>query len=139
MPDIQFFLDNVDFSLRNTEVLTDWLIQLARNEGKNIDEVNVILVSDDRLLEINREFLKHDYYTDIITFQNEGKELSGEIYISVDRVKENSKTNDIVADEEFHRVLAHGFLHMLGYKDKSDEEKMIMRSKEDFYLNLRPI
>ena len=139
MPDIHLFLDDVEFSLTDKEATFDWLLDLVRNEKRKINDVNIILTSDENLLKINQDFLKHDYFTDIITFQNEGEEISGEIYISIDRVSENAKSNNISIEEELHRVFAHGLLHMCDYKDKSDEDKLEMRSREDFYLNLRPV
>ena len=139
MPEIHLFLDDVEFSLTDEKATFDWLQDLVNNEKRNLNDVNIILTTDEKLLKINQDFLKHDYFTDIITFQDEGEEISGEIYISIDRVSENAKSNISSMEVELHRVFAHGFLHMCGYKDKSEEDKFEMRSKEDFYLNLRPI
>ena len=98
---------------------------------KRIGKITYYLISDDELLEINRKHLDHDYYTDIITFDySTERKLEGEIYISVDRVKDNGE----VFLEELIRVLSHGVLHMLGYKDKSDSEKVIMRTKENEWI-----
>lgn len=139
MPDIHLFLDDVKYSLNDEDASLNWLKDLAKRELRTIDDVNIILTSDEKLLQINRDFLKHDFYTDIITFQNEGENLSGEIYISIDRVRENAETCNTTIDNELHRVMAHGLLHMIGYKDKLSHEKATMRKKEKFYLNLRPI
>ena len=95
-------------------------------------------MSDDGLLKINKEFLQHDYYTDIITFQNDTEDISGEIYISIDRVEDNAKAVGTTFENELNRVMVHGVLHLMGYGDKSAEEEAVMRQKEDFYLTLRP-
>jgi rRNA maturation RNase YbeY len=99
--------------------------------------VAIVFVSDERLLEMNKKYLKHDYYTDILTFPKDTYGVSGELYISIDRVKENAILEEVELKDEVHRVMAHGLLHLLGYNDKSDEEKMKMRDREVFYLNLR--
>ena len=137
MPKIHFFVDELDYSLEGEKLIRSWLTKLVKAEEKEIDEVNIIITSDEGLLKINQEFLKHDFYTDIITFQNEGELLSGEIYISLDRVRENALTNEVEVSSELHRVMAHGMLHMAGYGDKTPNEKKVMRAREDFYLNLR--
>ena len=137
MSAISFFTDDIDFKLENQNAVSEWLWDIVRNEGGKITSVTYVFVSDERLLEINRQFLNHDYYTDIITFQEEEGLVSGEIYISVDRVRENAAELGFSFDNELHRVLSHGLLHMLGYNDTSDEQKQTMRSREDFYLTLR--
>jgi len=139
MSEVMFFSDEVDFSLENEKDVSDWMIQIANSEEKILSDLNVIFTSDDKLLKINKDFLDHDYYTDIVTFQNVEGEINGEIYISVDRVKENAEENKVGFVTELHRVMAHGILHMAGYGDKSNEEIKAMRSKEDFYINLRPV
>ena len=94
--------------------------------------------SDEHLLEMNRSYLEHDYYTDIITFDYvEENVVSGDLFISIDRVRDNAKTLGQSVREELHRVMVHGLLHLLGYHDKSKEEQVEMRSKEDYYLTLR--
>ncbi len=137
MANISFFSDNVEFSLSNETGLCSWLNDLAKNEGQVIEELNVVFVSDDKLLEMNKQFLGHEYYTDIITFPNEGDGISGELYISIDRIRDNALKEKVDLIDEAHRVIAHGVLHLLSYDDKSDEDKIRMRSREDFYLNLR--
>jgi rRNA maturation RNase YbeY len=137
MANISFFSDNVEFSLSNETGLCSWLNDLAKKEGEQIDELNVIFVSDNKLLEMNKQFLNHDYYTDIITFPNKGDGISGELYISIDRVRDNAIKEKVEFVDEVHRVIAHGLLHLLSYDDKSDEDMKRMRSLEDFYLNLR--
>ena len=106
-------------------------------EQKQIKDVNVVLVSDERLLEINRQYLNHDYYTDIITFQYPipSPLISGDLFISVDRVLENSQQLKIDFAKEFARVVIHGVLHLCGYRDKRAVDKKLIRQKEDFYLD----
>ena len=137
MAEISFFSDNVTFELSNQEGVRKWLFDLSSEEGFVIDNLNVVFVSDEKLLEMNVQFLGHDYYTDIITFPVESKKISGELYISAERVRENAAKENIDFLEETHRVIAHGLLHLLGYNDKSEVEIAIMREREVFYLNLR--
>ena len=139
MSEILFFSDEVDFSLEKESVVESWIRLIGEKENCPIADLNIIFTSDENLLQINKDFLQHDYYTDIITFQNTPDSIDGEIYISIERVEENAKENDAEFLSELHRVIAHGVLHMTGYGDKTDEEKKTMRSREDFYLNLRPV
>lgn len=134
---ISFFSDEVEFLISNERGVTSWLTQVVADEKELLSDLNVIFMSDEKLLGINKQFLKHDFYTDVITFPNYGEVLSGEIYISIDRVKENAQDLKAEFIDELHRVILHGLLHILGYKDKSDNEVVEMRSKEEFYLNLR--
>ena len=130
---IEYFSEGVVFELRNPLKISDWLISVAENEGNNIERINIIFCTDAHLLNLNQTFLGHDYYTDILTFPfNNPRGLEGDIYISIDRVKENSRNNSY--EKELHRVMVHGLLHLLGYEDNSDDEKLAMRAKEDFYL-----
>ena len=138
MAAISFFSDGVEFVLSNEEEVRDWLFNLAKTEEKKLTEVDVVFVSDDNLLEMNKKFLQHDFFTDILTFPNDGPGISGELFISIDRVRENAITEKTDFIEELHRVIAHGFLHLFGYDDKSETEKLEMRARELFYLNLRP-
>ena len=120
------------------EVLTKWIENCCSNEGFDLSELNIICCSDDYLIEINKSYLQHDYYTDIITFDLSEEEglIEGELYISIDRIRDNAEQISVPFDRELHRVIIHGVLHLLGYKDKSDEDQKIMRSKEDAYLSL---
>ena len=108
------------------------------SEGKKPGEINYIFCDDEYLLQVNREYLKHDYYTDVITFDYvKGKTISGDIFVSLQRIFDNAQTLSKDFESEFFRVLAHGLLHICGYKDKTEEEIAEMRSKEDYYLNKR--
>ncbi|MCV6628543.1 MAG: rRNA maturation RNase YbeY [Flavobacteriaceae bacterium] len=109
-----------------------WIEKLIDSEQKDLGELSFIFTSDKDLLRINQQYLNHDYYTDIITFDYvSGTCISGDIYISIDRVKENAKEFDVDFYQELQRVIAHGILHLCGYKDKSEEELMVMRAKEN--------
>ena len=132
------FYSECDFELRNTQPIIDWIQITAKQEGKQVVEINFIFCDDEYLHKINLEFLDHDTYTDIITFDySVGDELISEIYISVERVKENAHDYSDCFEEELQRVLIHGVLHLCGYKDKGEEERAIMRKKENYYLSLR--
>ncbi|AZI66991.1 rRNA maturation RNase YbeY [Kaistella daneshvariae] len=114
-----------------------WLNELISLEGKKTGKINYIFCSDDGLLKVNQDYLQHDYYTDIITFDYvKGKNISADIFVSLPRIFDNAEKLAKNFNQEFHRVLAHGILHLCGYKDKSEEEINKMRQKEDFYLNL---
>lgn len=133
---IQFFFENIapiEIDSRTTE----WLGELINHEGKKLGKINYIFLSDEGLLKVNQDFLNHDYYTDVITFDYvKGKTISADIYVSLPRISENAMTLSKDFTSELNRVLAHGILHLCGYKDKTDEQQMEMRNKEDFYLNI---
>lgn len=132
------FHSDCDFELKNQEQITDWMLATAKEEGKHIGALNYIFCDDEYLHRINVEFLNHDTYTDIITFDYcVGDELISDVYVSVERVKENAENFSPSFEEELHRVLIHGLLHLCGYKDKTEEESGIMRTKENYYLSLR--
>lgn len=121
-----------DFSLNNEQAFTDWLSVVIVSEKKNEGEINYIFCDDEYLHKINVEYLNHDTLTDIISFDyTVGNEISGDIFVSVERVEDNAKDFNVSFDEELKRVLAHGILHYCGYKDKSDADAELMRSKED--------
>ena len=111
---------------------------LFKKEGSMLRSLNVIFCTDDALLVINRDFLNHDYYTDIITFpiNKDKSSVEAELYISIDRVKENAKEGNVSFKEELHRVIFHGCLHLVGYNDKSSQQIKEMREREDHYLRL---
>lgn len=122
----------------NPEFLFSWFGAVSEAEHKVLGAVSVIFCSDDYLLEMNREHLDHDYYTDIITFDySQGDVVSGDLFVSVDRVRDNAQNLDVGFLDELHRVCVHGLLHLCGYKDKSDNDEIVMRSKEDEMLELR--
>ena len=134
-----FFHSECEFELENIQERGGWIESTIARENKETGALNYIFCSDEYLLEKNREFLNHDTYTDIITFDYcVGDIVNGDIFISVDRVKENSDTFNVGFNDELDRVLIHGALHLIGYQDKTEEEQKQMRSKEDFYLSLRP-
>lgn len=135
---IQFFNEDIDFSLENKTETIQWLNKISTNSNKEIEGINYIFCSDDYLLNINKEHLDHDYYTDIITFdlsEDESK-IESDIFISIDRVRENTTTNQTIFNTELHRVIVHGLLHLLGFNDKTEKQKTIMRNKEDACLSL---
>ena len=127
-----------DFILEDTENVSRWISEVILVENCREGEINYIFCSDDYLHKINLDFLGHDTLTDIISFDyTVGKELHGDIYISVDRVKENASDFKVSFNDEMSRVMIHGVLHYCGYKDKSEDDKKEMRSKENHYLSRR--
>ena len=136
MATINFHLIESNFSLRERTRLKKFISQLFKMEKKGLERLDYIFCSDSYLLEINRKFLNHDFYTDILTFDlsNNPKLTIGEIYISVDRVKENAMELSNSFKEEIHRVIFHGALHLCGYKDKLKADILIMRQMENRYL-----
>ena len=133
---INYFYET-DFELSDENYITNWIQKGVELHQGSITEINYIFCDDEYLLEINKQYLDHDYYTDIITFDNSvGKKLESDIFISVDRVGDNAKELSIEFKQELHRVIIHGILHLLGYKDKSPEEEKQMRKLEDEALAL---
>jgi rRNA maturation RNase YbeY len=129
---IYFFFQN-RVHLRNRKQLKKFIASIFIREGKTLESLNYIFCSDPELRSINRQYLKHDYFTDIVTFglSEKGKAVEGEIYISVDRVRDNAKFLEVSLTEELHRVIFHGALHLCGYRDKSKKEIQAMRQQED--------
>lgn len=136
MATIQFFFHNKAPFLRERRKLKIFIKNIFKREKTQLNSLIYIFCSDEYLLDINREFLKHDYYTDIITFDLSSSldKVDGEVYISYDRVKENAKSEGVSFKQELHRVIFHGALHLSGYKDKRKNESETMRSKEEEYL-----
>ena len=133
---IEFFSET-DFELQDQNKLNNWISRIIQNEGCEEGDITYIFCDDTYLLNLNQQFLDHDTLTDIISFDNSlGKQIHGEIYISVERVKENAKTYNVSFENELSRVIIHGILHYCGYKDKTDEEAQLMRSKENDALQL---
>ncbi|MBR1872655.1 MAG: rRNA maturation RNase YbeY [Bacteroidales bacterium] len=136
---VRYFFEDTDFKFKPRALNNLWLKTVAQSEVRHLGAVNIIFCSDNYILDVNRRFLYHDYFTDVITFDYcEGKTLSGDIFISVDSVRENAITYGAASfDEELSRVIVHGLLHLIGYDDHTDEQQRIMRSKENYYLELR--
>lgn len=126
------FAFQTNCSLKKRTILKQWIKTIVENNKKEVGEISYIFCSDEQLLEINKEFLNHDYYTDIITFDySETDVVFGDLFISIERIKDNAKTLKTSYQEELHRVIIHGVLHLLGYKDKTEEESENMRKLED--------
>jgi probable rRNA maturation factor len=135
---VRFFYQCGKFSFPNRNKLKAFLQRLFKREGKALENLNIIFCTDDGLLEINRRFLQHDYYTDIITFPLSAKNqpIEAELYISIERIKDNAKTGQVSFQSELHRVIFHGCLHLTGYNDKSSQQIKKMREAENRYLRL---
>lgn len=131
---VQFLSQSIKFSLRKKNSVKKSILALIRKEKKKAGKINFIFCSDEFLLSLNKKFLKHNTLTDIVTFQYPAKKLSGEIFISIPRVKENAKKFETSFHNELSRVMIHGTLHLCGYKDKRKSEKKEMRRKEEYYL-----
>ena len=134
---VDFFSEDIDSPNLDEDGLISWLSLVCKSEALILNEINIIFCSDDYLLKMNIEHLSHDYYTDIITFDYcYDKEVLGDLFISLERVLDNAKTNNVLFINELCRVMVHGVLHLCGYKDKTLEESSLMRSKENHYLSL---
>lgn len=135
MNKISFSNADIKFTLKNKKNISAWIIETIEKEKKICGQIAYVFCSDDFLLDLNQRFLNHNTYTDIITFDySEGKTLNGEMYISIDRVKENAQKFEVDFEKELLRVIIHGALHLAGYKDKTNEQKEKMRKKEDAAL-----
>jgi len=131
------FYSEADFNIENKKKFSDWATRVITSENASVGELSYIFCTDEYLLRLNQKYLSHDTYTDILTFDySEGLNLSGDIFISVNRVKENAESLQIDFKEELLRVMAHGILHLIGYKDKSPTEIAEMRSKENEKIQL---
>ena len=141
MPDIfiEFVSEEISFTLPDADKIKDWLLRAVTTHEYELENLTYIFCSDDYLLDINLTYLNHDTLTDIITFDNADDEgiIESDIFISVERVKENAVTFNISFLDELHRVMIHGVLHLLGYADKTEADKAVMRQKEDYWLSLR--
>ena len=135
MLDINY--EDVDDLSLNEIDLTNWISKVCLSENHQLGDISIIFCSDEYLLDMNRTHLDHDYYTDIITFDyTDNQIVSGDLFISVDRVRENASDFNVSFQHELHRVMIHGVLHLCGYKDKSDDEEKLMRSKENNALSM---
>lgn len=137
--EIQFFKEGTRFRLNHQKALISWLNRVARSEGFRIETLNYIFCNDIYLLELNKKFLEHNYFTDTITFSYAEKKgvIHGDIFISVETVTKNATLYSTKFSEELHRVMVHGLLHLCGYKDKSVRDQSLMRKMEDKYLSGR--
>ncbi len=135
-----FFLEDIKYSIKNKTLIKKWLLSAIINKGYLLKELNIVLCSDEYLLSLNQQFLYHDTLTDIITFDNNDnrseKNVIGDLYISIERIKENAEKFKVKTETELHRVIIHGVLHLLGYHDKKTADKKKMTKREDYYLNL---
>ena len=136
---IRYFTEDIDFAFKGKSVHSAWLKAVSEEEGRRPGQISVIFCSDPYLLEINRKYLGHDYYTDIMTFDySEGDTISGDLFISVDTVRSNAEYYSADFKDELDRVIVHGVLHLIGYDDHTDEQSAEMRARENHYLERRP-
>jgi len=136
-PFIQFYSEDIDFELVNPDSVADWLHRVLVSESKSIKGISFVFCSDEYLYRLNAQYLQHETYTDVITFPySEGEEVEGDIFISIDRVRENALAFQSTFDSELLRVMVHGVLHLCGYRDKEEEDRLEIREKENQYLRL---
>ena len=134
---IFFHSEEIQFSLEKEVEISDWIKKVIILENNTLGVINYVFCSDKYLLKLNQDYLNHDNYTDVITFNYVADSvISGDIFISVDRVTDNASQNQITLTTELHRVMIHGVLHLIGYNDKTTEEAQEIRDKEDYYLTL---
>ena len=137
---ISYYFQDTDFKFRDRRKTNEWLKLAAESEIRRIGNISIIFCSDNYVLDINQKYLQHDYFTDIITFDYcEGDRLSGDLFISVDSVRENSVEFGTEFKDELNRVIIHGLLHLVGYDDHTEKHIKLMRSKENYYLSLREL
>lgn len=137
---ISYYFQDTDFKFRDRRRTNEWLKLAAESEIRRIGYISIIFCSDNYVLDINQKYLQHDYFTDIITFDYcEGDRLSGDLFISVDSVLENSVEFGTEFKDELNRVIIHGLLHLVGYDDHTEKDIKLMRSKENYYLSLREL
>ena len=135
---VRYYCEDIKFLFKNKLANNRWLKMVAGSEIKTLGDVSIIFCSDNYILDVNIRYLHHDYFTDVITFDYcEGDKLSGDLFISIDSVRENAIEFGTEFDEELHRVIVHGLLHLIGYDDHTPEDQKVMRAKEDYYLSLR--
>ena len=135
---ISYHQEGVKFNFKDRVFNNSWLRLVAGSESFKIGDLSIIFCSDNYILDVNMKYLQHDYFTDIITFDYcEGRTLSGDLFISIDSVRENAALYGATFENELDRVMVHGLLHLMGYDDHSEEEQKTMRSKEDYYLGVK--
>ncbi len=133
---VKFFSEDITYNFRNKKQTISWIDDSIINEKRLLGDINIIFTSDKYLLDINKQYLKHNYFTDIVTFNYcENNVINGDIFISIESVKNNSTRFDVNFTTELKRVIIHGVLHLIGYDDQNDEEKAKMREKENYYLD----
>lgn len=137
---ISYYFEDTDFVFKGKTLNNRWLRLVAESEIRRLGDISIIFCSDNYILDINHKYLEHDYFTDIITFDYcEGDRISGDLFISVDSVKENSLEYGVGFADELNRVIVHGILHLIGYDDHTDEDISMMRKKENYYISLREL
>ena len=137
---VSFFTQDTAFTFKEKRLTSRWLKFVAESESKRLGDIAIIFCSDNYILDVNIKYLQHDYYTDIITFDYcEGDRLSGDLFISVDSVRENASFYGVEFADELNRVIVHGLLHLIGYDDHSKEDIAVMRAKENYYLSQRTL
>ena len=135
---VRYFCEDIKFEFKDKLINNRWLKMVAESEIKRIGDINIIFCSDPYILDVNLKYLQHDYFTDIITFDYcEGKTLSGDLFISIDSVRENAVEYGTDFADELNRVMVHGILHLIGYDDHTEDDQLVMRSKENYYLKCR--
>lgn len=135
---VRYYCEDIKLEFKNKLANNRWLKMVAGSEIKILGDISIIFCSDNYILDVNIRYLHHDYFTDVITFDYcEGDKLSGDLFISIDSVRENAVEFGTEFDEELHRVIVHGLLHLIGYDDHTPEDQKQMRAKEDYYLSLR--
>lgn len=136
---VSYFFEDVKFSFKGRRENNAWLKAVAESEVKRLGSINIIFCSDNYILDVNRRYLNHDYFTDIITFDYcEGNVISGDLFISIDTVRDNAEFYKADSfDNELQRVMVHGVLHLIGYDDHTPEDQALMREKENYYLDFR--
>lgn len=135
---ITYFAEDIVYKLKGKQLNNRWLKLVAESEIKKIGDISIIFCSDNYILDVNMRYLQHDYFTDIITFDYcEGNRLSGDLFISIDSVRENALLYGAEFEDELNRVMVHGVLHLIGYDDHTEEDQKLMREKENYYLECR--
>ena len=135
---VSYFQEGIRFELKGKVLNNRWLKMVAESEVKKLGPISIIFCSDNYILDINMKYLQHDYFTDIITFDYcEGDTVSGDLFISIDSVRENALHYDVKFEDELDRVMVHGLLHLIGYDDHTPEDTAVMRQKEDYYISVK--
>lgn len=135
---VSYFTQDTSFVFKGKRLNNSWLKMVAGSEIRRLGDISIIFCSDNYILDVNMKYLSHDYFTDIITFDYcEGKTLSGDLFISIDSVRENASFYGSEFSDELNRVIVHGLLHLIGYDDHNESDRKIMREKENYYLEIR--